>query len=47
VPNLKELVRGWNATYPYPDWSYKKGTSRFWRDYKRARKIVAFGPPYQ
>ena len=45
VPNLKELVRGWNATYP--DWSYKKGTSRFWRDYKRARKIVAFGPHYQ
>jgi hypothetical protein len=44
VPNLKQLVCKWNGTYP--DWSYKKGTSRFWRDYKRARKIVAFGPHY-
>jgi hypothetical protein len=48
VPNLKELVSGWNATNATnPKWIYKKGTSRFWRDYKRARKIVAFGPPYQ
>jgi hypothetical protein len=48
VPNLKELVSGWNATNATnPKWIYKKGTSRFWRDYKRARKIVAFGPPYK
>jgi hypothetical protein len=48
VPNLKELVSGWNATNATnPKWIYKKGTSRFWRDYKRARKIVAFGPHYQ
>jgi len=48
VPNLKELVRAWNATKATnPKWIYKKGTSRFWRDYKRARKTVAFGPHYQ
>jgi hypothetical protein len=48
VPNLRELVSGWNATNATnPKWIYKKGTSRFWRDYKRARKIVAFGPHYQ
>ena len=48
VPNLKELVRAWNATKATnPKWIYKKGTSRFWRDYKRARKTVAFGLHYQ
>ena len=45
MPNGKELVGEWNETYP--QWSYGDDTRRFWRDYKRIRKIIAFGPPYE
>lgn len=42
IPKHKDLVREWNETYP--DWSYKNGTSRFWRDYERIKNTVADGP---
>jgi hypothetical protein len=45
IPKTKDLVREWNAMYPED--SYEIGTGRFWRDYKRMRKTVAHGPPYQ
>lgn len=45
IPKHGELVRGWNETCPH--WKYKNGTSRFWRAYKRIRKTVRVGPPYQ
>jgi hypothetical protein len=45
APKGKELVSEWNATYP--QWSYGDDTRRFWRDYHRIRKSVAFGPPYK
>lgn len=45
MPNGKELVGEWNETYP--QWSYGDDTRRFWRDYKRIKKIIAFGPPYE
>ena len=45
MPNGKEIVREWNETHP--EWSYGDNTSRFWRDYHRIKKAVAFGPPYK
>jgi hypothetical protein len=49
MPKGKEIVREWNETYP--QWSYKDNgkadTRRFWRDYHRIKKSVAFGPPYK
>jgi hypothetical protein len=45
APKGKELVSEWNETYP--QWSYGDDTRRFWRDYHRIKKSVAFGPPYQ
>jgi hypothetical protein len=45
VPNGKELVSEWDQIYPR--WSYKGDTRRFWRDYKRIRRTVAVGPPYE
>jgi hypothetical protein len=45
IPEHMNLVREWNETYPED--SYDIGTGRFWRDYKRIRKTVAHGPPYQ
>ena len=45
APKGKELANEWNRTYP--QWSYKDDTRRFWRDYNRIKKAVAFGPPYQ
>jgi hypothetical protein len=45
APKGKELVSEWNETYP--QWSYGDDTRRFWRDYNRTKKSVAFGPPYQ
>jgi hypothetical protein len=45
MQNGKELVSEWNETNP--QWSYGNDTRRFWRDYNRIKKLVAFGPPYQ
>ena len=45
IPAHRDLVRESNKMNPH--WSYGKGTSRFWRDYKRMMKTIApFGPPY-
>ncbi len=45
IPEHRDLVREWNKMNP--DESYGKGTSRFWRDYKRMMNTIApFGPPY-
>jgi hypothetical protein len=45
MPNGNGLVSEWNETYP--QWSYGDNTRRFWRDYHRVKKTVAFGPPYK
>jgi hypothetical protein len=45
MPNGNGLVHEWNETYP--QWSYVDDTRRFWRDYHRIKKTVAFGPPYK
>ncbi len=44
-PKARDLVREWNETYPH--WRYEPGTGQFMKDYKRMRKTVAHGPPYQ
>jgi hypothetical protein len=41
----REIKERRNATYP--QWRYGDDTRRFWRDYNRIRKAVAFGPPYK
>lgn len=45
MPNGKKIVSKWNEKYP--EWSYGNDTGRFWRDYHRIKKSVAFGPRKQ
>jgi hypothetical protein len=44
-PKGKKLASEWNDLHP--QWSYGDNTRRFFRDYHRAKRMVAVGPPYQ
>ncbi len=50
MPPAKNLVSEWNEAHP--EWAYKDSagdldTRQFCRDFKRIRRTIAVGPPYQ
>ena len=50
MPEGKKLVSEWNEAHP--QWPYKTSVGelnkrQFWRDYKRIKRTIAVGPPYE